>query len=71
MTRKMKTLKMLAVTLIGMLIVAFLGCSGMIDGILPCMIEQDVLDYVEIEKGNRLLPWTTIADAEYVTTNEP
>ena len=65
MTKFQKTIKMLAVTMLGMIMIAFLGCSGVIDAVLPCFIEEDAGIYAEAPLTS-ILPWTTIKDAERI-----
>lgn len=65
MTKGQKTLKALCVTLIGIIVIAMLGCSGMVDSFMPDYIDQDAIEYAD-ESPTSMLPWTTIADGERI-----
>lgn len=65
MSRFQKALKVFCVGFVGILLVAMLGCAGMIDSIMPNYIERDAAAYAN-EPIKSFMPWTTIKDAERV-----
>lgn len=65
MNKKCKVLKATVIGFLSVILLAFLGCAGMINGIIPCFIDQEAADYAG-EKINSILPWSTLRDAERI-----
>ena len=61
MTKLQKLLLSMCVTLI----IGIIGCSAFQDSIVPCWVDREAITLSGADVP-RLLPYTTIADAEYV-----
>lgn len=61
----MKIRQKLFAGLLGVFIVAMLGCAGLQDAITPAYIPEDAIKFAEADVPT-LLPYTTITDAKYV-----
>lgn len=59
----MKIIKTLMITLVALLLVAFLGCAGFQDAITPCHIDAEIAEYAEGDM-TCYLPYTTLRDAK-------
>jgi hypothetical protein len=53
------------ITLCGVLLVGFLGCSAMQDAIIPCYINPEAVEYAD-EEPISFLPYTSLWDAERI-----
>ena len=54
------------IVLAGILAVALVGCSAMMDAVTPCVIEPGIIDYSGIDDASQFLPFTTLWDAERI-----
>lgn len=61
----MKWIKKLPMVLVGVLLLALLGCGAMLDAITPCYVPQRNIDYAEAEPTS-FMPFTTLFDAQRV-----
>lgn len=55
----------LVVGFLALVVVTFLGCTAFQDAITPCYISPDCVEFADANVPV-FLPWTTVADAEYV-----
>lgn len=58
-----KIVSTLMMTLIAIVLAAFIGCSGFQDALTPCYIDESVGEYTE-EEMTSFLPYTTLFDAK-------
>ena len=61
----MTKLQKLLVGMSALLLIGMLGCAAFQNAITPCWIEEDCRLYADANVP-RLMPYTTIADADYV-----
>ncbi len=60
-----KKLETLIVGVVAVILITFLGCSAMQDGMTPCFIEPDAIEYTG-EKPTSFMPFTSLWDAERI-----
>lgn len=61
-----KWLNRIVVALIGAIVVLFVGCSAMMDGVTPCYIDEDAGTYAQEPNLTSFLPYTSLWDAKRI-----
>ena len=61
----MKWIKKLPMVLVGLLLLALLGCSAMLDAITPCYIPPMTIEYAKAEPTT-FMPFTTLWDSQRI-----
>ena len=61
----MKWIKKLPMVLAGVLLMALLGCSAMLDAITPCYIPPMTVEYAKAEPTS-FIPFTTLWDSQRI-----
>ncbi len=61
----MTKLQKLVVGFLAGVVLTFLGCTAFQDSIAPCYIDSDCVEFADVNVPV-FLPWTTVANAEYV-----
>lgn len=61
----MKFFKTLLVTLFVILVLAFVGCSGLQDAFTPCYVDPAGIKYSG-QPATSFMPWTTVLDAKRI-----
>lgn len=64
-----KTFKTIIVTVTSAILVLFVGCSAMMDGVTPAYIDKNAAEYAKVDDVTEFLPYTTLWDAKKVENN--